>query len=140
MTYKLVKEIRETFHRCHSCIHAKRGGFLVVCDIDKKSRDRDDGCDKWALNGSLKSRYDAATDVMKQKWKLTPNDIVVGGTYRGHRPKQNPFTREYDDRHVLFISKDGKKVQYDSISVGIGRHYPTIDIEQFLGWAKEKVV
>ena len=64
--------------------------------------------------------------------------LTVGKTYRGKRRRPVGLDR-WDDRVVLWISSDGKRVQYDSASVGLGRHYPTVTVERFLAWAKEEV-
>lgn len=66
---------------------------------------------------------------------LTKEDLKVGSTYRGKRYKE--CLGFSNDRHILWMSDT--EVQYNSDTVKIGWHYPKIDIEKFLRWAKEKV-
>ena len=71
---------------------------------------------------------------------LTENDIQVGRTYRGKRPRRGldyrTFTEVVDDRTVLWISPDRTKVQYDNCVV---TNYKTTTMEKFLKWAKHEV-
>ena len=69
---------------------------------------------------------------------LKPESIKVGKTYRGKVFREGGFTN--NDRTVLWISKDRKVLQYDSGTVGLGRHYPKVSMEQFIRWAKHEVV
>jgi len=45
----------------------------------------------------------------------------------------------FNDRCVLWVSTDGQKVQYDSPTVGNGRHYPTVTLEKFLKWMGKEI-
>jgi hypothetical protein len=65
---------------------------------------------------------------------LTKEDLVVGGLYRGHG--YNPMC----DNDRIIIWMDDRYVQYDSYTIRNGRNYPTVEIEKFLRWAKERVV
>ena len=58
--------------------------------------------------------------------------------YRAKKPRRI-YDGGYNDRHVLWISKDGRSIQYDSPSIGIGRSYPTIPIEKFLAWVGKEI-
>ena len=69
---------------------------------------------------------------------VKPNDVLPGKTFRGKRFLENPFIGN-NDRHVLWVSGDKKKVQYNSDTVTNGRHYPTVSMLQFCKWAKEEV-
>lgn len=68
---------------------------------------------------------------------LRPEDIRVGVTYRGKRRRK--VRDEYDGRTVLNVSGGQSSVQYDSETIGVGRHYPTVSMERFLAWALEPV-
>lgn len=67
---------------------------------------------------------------------LTESDLKVGCTYRAKRPRKN-LLGEFDDRTILYVGMNN--VQYDSITVGLGRHYPQVSKEKFLRWAKEEI-
>lgn len=71
--------------------------------------------------------------------ELTKEDIQVGKTYRGKRFLQSTWGST-NDRYIVYISQDKTRVQYDSDTVKNGRHYPTIDMDKFLKWAKMEVV
>lgn len=66
---------------------------------------------------------------------LTKKDLKIGRTYRAKRYRQ--LWMGNNDRHIVWMSKDRTRVQYNSDTVKIGRRYPIIDIEKFLRWAKE---
>lgn len=68
---------------------------------------------------------------------LTEADVKVGKTYRAKRFVQG-FSGN-NDRYVLWISPDRRKVQYDSDTVRRGRSYPIVGMDVFLRWAKEEV-
>jgi hypothetical protein len=68
--------------------------------------------------------------------KLKNEELLVGHTYRSNRPRYNIFN-EPDDRYVLWIG--GDNIQYDSVSVAMGRHLPVVKIHQFLRWAASDV-
>jgi hypothetical protein len=70
---------------------------------------------------------------------LTSADIAVGKLYRGKRPRKNFWTGDYDDRVVLYIDRLRTTVQYDSVAIRDGRHYPKVTMERFLKWAKHEV-
>ncbi len=76
-----------------------------------------------------------------RKNALTADDIKVGHTYRGKRPRQN-FFGDWDDRTVLHLNPGRGPitiVQYDSITVKDGAHFPTREINTFLNWARTDV-
>ena len=78
--------------------------------------------------------------------ELTFEQLKVGSKYRGKR-RRRVFVDKYDDRTILWIGKGWDKkldcytdlIQYDSITVRDGRHYPKVSAEAFLKWAKEEV-
>lgn len=69
---------------------------------------------------------------------LAAGDIVVGGVYRAKRFQRLAFGGS-NDRVVLWISHAKGRVQYDSDTVGMGRLYPTVDLDAFLRWASRRV-
>lgn len=71
--------------------------------------------------------------------ELTAQDIQVGKTYRGKRYQEN-FLGKNNNRTIVWISTDRTRVQYDGDTVKLGMHYPTVDMEKFLKWAKEEVI
>ena len=79
--------------------------------------------------------------------QLTREDIRVGAMYRAKKPKKMVFGGEYNDRYVLWIGerfdeKSGLRVdhvQYDSVSVRVGRYYPYVTMVSFLKWASHEV-
>jgi len=83
---------------------------------------------------ALKKR--AATVRRALKGDLGPDDLIVGHVYRARRPQEILF-RGMNDRTIIW--KGPFKVQYDGPSVKMGQHYPTVSIEEFLGWAKMDV-
>jgi hypothetical protein len=70
---------------------------------------------------------------------LGSEDLKVGSTYRGKHPVKD-LDGDYNDRFILWISKDRTRVQYDSNAVKDFRHYPVVSVEKFLEWAKCEVV
>jgi hypothetical protein len=66
---------------------------------------------------------------------LTADDVKVGKTYRGKRFGGSATYN--NDRSVVYVSSE--RVQYDSDTVKNGRHYPTVDMEKFLKWAKREL-
>ena len=66
---------------------------------------------------------------------LTKEDLQVGGIYRAKRYRE--WLHLNNNRRIVWMGD--ATVQYDSDTVRIGQHYPRIDIEKFLRWAKEKV-
>ena len=68
---------------------------------------------------------------------MNAEEIQVGKWYRGKRFLSNPIYGS-NDRIVVWISTDRKKIQYDSDTVHIGRHLPMITMEKFLKWAKQE--
>jgi len=66
---------------------------------------------------------------------LTKEDLQVGGVYRAKRYRE--WFHHNNDRRIVWMGDT--TVQYNSDTVKIGQHYPRIDIEKFLRWAKEKV-
>ena len=65
-------------------------------------------------------------------------ELVSGHFYRAKKPKR-VSDGGYDDRRVLWISEDRSKIQYDSPTIGQGRHYPTIPTERFLKWVGKEI-
>lgn len=65
-----------------------------------------------------------------------PLQLVEGGIYRAKKPSQTGFGY-VNDRVILRLWE--KTLQYDSPSIGSGRHYSTITIEKFVAWAGEKI-
>lgn len=68
---------------------------------------------------------------------MNESEIEVGKTYQAKRPAYSLMGR--NDRYVLWISQDRTRVQYDGPAVANGRHYPKIEMERFLKWAKCEV-
>ncbi len=68
---------------------------------------------------------------------LAEADIKVGNTYRAKRHVE--ILTKNNDRYVVWISPDRSKVQYDSDTVRLGRHYPTTTMKAFLNWVKSDV-
>ena len=63
--------------------------------------------------------------------EITKDDLKVGTTYFAKRRKETAFGN--NDRTLVYVGSSA--VQYDSDTVGIGRHYPSIYKEQFCKWA-----
>ena len=63
--------------------------------------------------------------------------IARGRIYRAKRPKGCGFPPLCNDRLVVFLSTS--RVQYDSPSVAMGRHYPFVDRATFESWAGRDV-
>lgn len=60
--------------------------------------------------------------------------LVVGHTYEAKRPARvGVFDPLWNDRQIIWIGL--YEVQYDSPTVGNGRHYPKVSHEQFRRWA-----
>ena len=66
---------------------------------------------------------------------LTEKDLKVGRTYRAKRYRE--WFNCNNDRNIVWMGNT--TVQYNSDTVKIGQHYPRVDIEKFLRWAKEIV-
>ncbi len=56
-------------------------------------------------------------------------DLKVGHIYRPRKGSRSP------EREIIWISPDGKTVQYDGPAVHMGSRYPTIPTEKFAKWA-----
>lgn len=69
---------------------------------------------------------------------LIEADIQVGKTYRAKRFRSGLGAN--NDRYILWISPDRQYVQYDSDTVRNGYKYPKVTMDQFLRWAREKVI
>jgi hypothetical protein len=69
---------------------------------------------------------------------MEDKDIKLGAFYRAKKPRKL-FDGGYDDRKVLWISNDKRSVQYDSPTIGLGRHYPTVPIDKFLKWVGREI-
>jgi hypothetical protein len=70
---------------------------------------------------------------------LRAEDIRVGAVYRAKRPRRTVGGDVLNDRHVLWVNGDRTRVQYDSPIVPDGRHYPTVNMDAFLKWARREV-
>lgn len=55
--------------------------------------------------------------------------IEQGATYPARRGSRSP------ERTVLWISPDGRRVQYDGPAVKLGHNYPVVTTEAFAKWA-----
>lgn len=69
-----------------------------------------------------------------------PLPILANHIYRAKTPRRCVRVLAPDlvnDRQVLWVGSE--TVQYDSPSVPIGRHYPTVKISEFQRWAGEDV-
>lgn len=64
--------------------------------------------------------------------------IVAGKFYRAKKPRRTD-DGGYNDRYVLWISRDGRSIQYDGPTVAIGRHRPIVPIENFKSWAGSEI-
>jgi hypothetical protein len=72
--------------------------------------------------------------------QLDTDQIIVGRKYRAKRPARNWLSGEIEnDRIVLWIDSERSTVQYDSHTVGLGRHYPKVTMEKFIKWASHDV-
>lgn len=75
--------------------------------------------------------------VKVKREELTADQIRVGAIYRAKKFREGlGFS---NDRVVQWISPNRDKVQYDSDTVGLGRHYPTVTMDQFIRWASHEV-
>jgi len=72
---------------------------------------------------------------------ITEKDITAGHVYRAKKPRAvgSLFQSYYNDRHVLWVSIDRSKLQYDSPAVPLNGKYKTVTMEQFLKWADKDV-
>ena len=64
--------------------------------------------------------------------------IERGKYYRAKKPVRC-LDGGFNDRVILWVSGDRQKVQYDSPTIGNGRHYPIVPIERFLKWAGKEI-
>ena len=69
---------------------------------------------------------------------MNPEDLKLGCYYRAKKP-QRVADGGFNDRKILWISEDLRQIQYDSYTVGLGRHYPTVPIEKFLNWVGKEI-
>lgn len=69
---------------------------------------------------------------------LKPEDIQAGRFYRAKKPRRC-VDGGFNDRKVLWISRDRTRVQYDSYTVADGRHYPTVEMEKFWAWVGKEI-
>jgi hypothetical protein len=76
---------------------------------------------------------------------LTKADLKVGNVYSAKRPRKvqpsffHPDEVYLNDRQIRYINLLSDVVQYDSVTVDNGRHYPKVSIDAFLRWAAEDV-
>jgi len=70
--------------------------------------------------------------------QLSLEDIHIGKAYRGKKSRKIKETNIYDDRLVIWISKDNSRVQYSSAS-GFDKHYPSTSMDKFLRWVKKEL-
>lgn len=61
----------------------------------------------------------------------TANDygLKVGEVYRPRKGSRS------SEREILWISADGRMIQYDGPAVRLGRHHPTVSVDSFVKWA-----
>jgi hypothetical protein len=64
--------------------------------------------------------------------------IEAGKFYRAKKPVRC-LDGGFNDRRILWVSRDGTHVQYDSPSVCNGRRYPTVPLEKFLKWVGKEI-
>lgn len=77
---------------------------------------------------------------MRTEQALSPADLKVGHVYAAKRPARvGIFEPLVNDRQILWISRLGAEVQYDSPTVAFGRKHPIVSVERFLRWAKADV-
>lgn len=69
---------------------------------------------------------------------LKPEDVKVGFYYRAKKPKRCG-DGGFNDRRVLWLSRDRTQVQYDSYTVADGRRYPTVEMAKFLNWVEKEI-
>jgi hypothetical protein len=67
---------------------------------------------------------------------MNAEEILDGYFYRAKKPVKVE-DGGYNDRRVLWV--DHNRVQYDSPTIGNGRHYPTIPMEKFLSWVGKEI-
>ncbi len=70
--------------------------------------------------------------------ELTEKDIHAGKYYRAKNPRRT-LDGGYNDRRIIYVSRDRRHVQYDSYTVANGRNYPIILMEKFLSWAGKEI-
>lgn len=75
---------------------------------------------------------------MSNSYDSTQLKIEAGKFYRAKKPTKCE-DGGFNDRHVLYVSRDGNRVQYDSPTIGQNRHYPTIELEKFLKWVGKEI-
>lgn len=75
-----------------------------------------------------------STDTPNESNDATGTKPIRNHVYRAKKPRP---TRGgyYNDRMVLWVSTEGKRVQYDSDSIARNGKYPTIDREKWDAWA-----
>lgn len=61
--------------------------------------------------------------------------LTVGRVYRGKQPRNSAGL--VNDRQITWVG--AYQVQYDSPAVSNGRHYPKVDIVDFLAWADRDI-
>jgi hypothetical protein len=61
--------------------------------------------------------------------KAADYGLAVGETYQSRRGSRSP------ERTIIWISDDGRRLQYDGPAVRIGRHYPAVSADAFASWA-----
>lgn len=70
--------------------------------------------------------------------ELTRDDLKKGHVYRAKRYQGGKDGgRPNNDRVILYLSST--HAQYDADTVRDGRHYPKVEIDKFLRWAKADV-
>jgi len=70
--------------------------------------------------------------------QLSLEDIHIGKAYRGKKSRKIKGTDIYDDRMVIWISKDKSRIQYSNVS-GFDKHYPSTSTDKFLRWVKKEL-
>ena len=66
---------------------------------------------------------------------MTELKLQRGRVFRAKRPRNAGGL--VNDRAIVYVG--ATQVQYDSPSVGFGRHYPWVSKEKFLAWADRDV-
>jgi hypothetical protein len=86
--------------------------------------------------GDSRNKY--LVNVARELAPETLLPLIAGHIYRSKKPREVGFlTRAFDDRALLRVGPF--TCQYDSSTVTLGKHYPTVDKTAFWLWAGEDV-
>ena len=118
------------FWRCYWRGRITARGLLAPCrewftQSEAEARD-------WVARQGDSGQFEPERCCSRVETPLRPQDIVTGSRYRARKPRRDIWG-SYDDRLVIW--RGPASVQYDSQSVSIGRHYPTVNLYRFLMWA-----